>query len=331
MRDINQFIGYVSIIDILGFSKLLKEKNPEWVYRNIVCWLRDKVEQGLSYYNTKACEYDSESSKCGGWEHSSIPIKFMFFADTIVLYVEVNNDWGRIPKVMFYTLSNVLSMLLTESLKNNILLRGSVSYGNILTDKSGTTILGSCVSEAHELEVDQEWIGITVCESMVKQTLTQPFLSTDRDYSLGDLEYHPHLVKPKLYLDMYTDEVLINRDYFWHMQPKLISYPSPLKNLQSNKLLNWVISWAPDINILNPTLNNSTGRERIKIQNTIKYARAIGNSPEVISALAKDDWNFSPARELWVSDDYASTRPLDEGYNSFIKSLETINKRLFLG
>jgi hypothetical protein len=136
------FSAYVSVIDVLGFSQLLDDADPVWVYHNVVCLLRDTACRARTYYSERAAEYDSEISKCGGWEHSTPPIRSMFFADTLILYVAADASWGRVPRVALYTMTNVLSALLSEGLRHRLLLRGAMSFGTILVDEASSTILG---------------------------------------------------------------------------------------------------------------------------------------------------------------------------------------------
>ena len=248
-KGFDEYVGYVAIIDILGFTEMMQTKDNRWVYENIVLWSRETLRQLIKQYNEEGKSCDEENYDSGSWEAEHTPLYSMFFADTFVLYSN-SDDCSRIwssSEFPFCGLSNILSTFLELALKRELLLRGAITYGRFLLGPH-STIIGRCVAEAHQLALRQNWCGIALCNGSIelpKRTFTE-------------------------YVSRYQDRSKVAP--FFYPTPKLISYRLPQKEVEYSSDMYWVIDWKPDRDILLSLSSRASGAVLEKIQNTLKFA-----------------------------------------------------------
>lgn len=134
---------YLLFLDILGFSDLVKDKNPDEIYAII----------------------DDALKSFSRWEQLNKLFKTIYFSDTFVFYQEPKGygDWA------FLDIYAIGGMVLSALLAKGIPARGAISFGQfeVRIDSSNNHLVyfGDALIEAYKAEQKEQWIGITVLES----------------------------------------------------------------------------------------------------------------------------------------------------------------------
>lgn len=123
--------GYLLIADILGFGNIIKNVSD------------DELSERISEWTTLVKEL--------GAKHGLM--NFQLLSDTLFLFVEGDNE------ELFETLVLYCQDLLQEGIKKSLPIKGAITFGKI---DWGDFIYGKAVIEAHNLEIKQNWIGITL-------------------------------------------------------------------------------------------------------------------------------------------------------------------------
>ena len=148
--------GYLFCGDILGFSSIVESLNSSQV--------SEQIELYTSIINQLKEKYTS--------------INVRLFSDTVLAFVE--NDKNDLGKLIEFS-RELLNLCIVQSLP----IRGAITFGNFTW---GEMIFGKAVIDAHELEKNQNWIGIIVNDN----------LSNDDFRKLGLICYPAPMSKDKL-------------------------------------------------------------------------------------------------------------------------------------
>jgi hypothetical protein len=133
-------------LDILGFSDLVEERNPEDIYAVI----------------------DSALQSFTRWEELNKLFKTIYFSDTFLFYQENKGygDWA------FLDVYGIGAMLMSALLAQGIPVRGSITFGEfeVRNDSSNKhqIYFGKALIEAYKTEKRENWIGITIQPSAWK-------------------------------------------------------------------------------------------------------------------------------------------------------------------
>lgn len=119
----------ILIADILGFSNIVKNLKGEKLTERIKEWV-DLVDNLSNKHNLK---------------------EYQLLSDTLFLTCEYNE--ANIKQVFAFCKD-----LLTMGVDKSIPIKGAISYGEVYW---GKLIYGKAVIEAHTIEIEQNWIGIT--------------------------------------------------------------------------------------------------------------------------------------------------------------------------
>lgn len=246
-----EYCGWVGVLDILGFTELMKKRSNRWIYDEVVGWVHSTISSLTAEYNRRWSETDDVSFDEYGFEIDFHDIGFMFFADTIVLYTKsCGYPWKN---TSIRVLSLIISDFLSLALRRRLLLRGAISQGSYLVDQKQSTIIGSCVVEAHEDQMAQEWAGVAFSKSTVEPGLRRP-------------DYGCHLS------DMYNAKVNFPRCPV--PQCRVVQYHVPMKAVylrDRGVQLEWAVQWEADIAILEEIQSQTTDDVAAKIQNTLTF------------------------------------------------------------
>jgi hypothetical protein len=129
MRD-----GFVALLDVLGFSALVRESG----------------EAGIQRYLNSLTNTTAQSE-----------VKYVVFSDSIVL-----SEKGDSPE-SFLAIAGACSRLLGELLSQGIALRGAIAFGNFIREALGESVFvaGRAVIDAYQFEQAQDWVGIMISPS----------------------------------------------------------------------------------------------------------------------------------------------------------------------
>lgn len=118
---------YIFCADLLGFKNIIKNLSPDDASERVKVWT-DLVK--------------SLASDCQ-------ITRYQFFSDTIVAKGTLQN------------LIRFSQQLLSEGVKESLLVRGAISHGKFSWPEGGI-LYGNALLEAYELQESQDWIGISV-------------------------------------------------------------------------------------------------------------------------------------------------------------------------
>ena len=138
---------YLLFLDILGFSKLVKQRGRDEVLQTI--------HEALDVF--------------GRWEQLNGLFKTIYLSDTFLFYQEPRGygDWA------FLDVYGIAALIHTALLSKRIPTRGAISFGEFEVyerDGGGQQVyFGRALIEAHEAEQRENWIGITILPSAWKR------------------------------------------------------------------------------------------------------------------------------------------------------------------
>jgi hypothetical protein len=130
--------GYVALLDVLGFAELVTRKSER---------------QELSWYINCASE------ACEG-------IDAVLFSDSIVLTHPAESKPAELRRVL-----TACSTVVGRLIASEIPVRGAVAYGTFyrFPRQSSVFIAGRPIVEAYDLERRQDWLGVTLCPSVLRE------------------------------------------------------------------------------------------------------------------------------------------------------------------
>ncbi len=136
---------FVLLVDILGFSKVCENKDPESIYKVV----NRLFEKGIL------------------WQDRDLGFKVLYFSDTIMFYQKENLPIRQAFNDLYVIASKIFTTLASEFIP----LRGAIAYGEFITrlDSSNTINLfyGKALVEAAILEKKKKWLGIVISRSAI--------------------------------------------------------------------------------------------------------------------------------------------------------------------
>ncbi|WP_299004416.1 hypothetical protein [uncultured Shewanella sp.] len=127
--------GYFLILDILGFSQMIENLSEDD--------LRLKIDKWIGIVRDICKSHDIEN--------------YQLISDT--LFIGVGESDSDLIQVV-----NASRDLLNTCVKESIPLRGTISFGEYTW--SNELVYGKAVISAHELEMKQNWVGISCVEGI---------------------------------------------------------------------------------------------------------------------------------------------------------------------
>lgn len=151
---------YVALIDILGFSRMVSEQPLEHVVQKV----QRLLDTSQPFRRTIWWGPDSQ----GDSVTTITEVGRYHFSDTIFLWTQAlpSNVEEFEPHVLHWFL-DFIANLLWSSLMEEIPLRGAIAFGNTFIDANAGVIVGTPILRAHELEQNQEWLGVAIDESVL--------------------------------------------------------------------------------------------------------------------------------------------------------------------
>jgi hypothetical protein len=134
--------GYVALLDVLGFRELILRKE-----------VSTEVEQYIEAIAAVA------SARAG-------LLKYVLFSDSVVFYSL--SDGREAQEAIVGACSEAMHKLLRQG----VAIRGAIAHGDFirtLDPGSGIVIAGRPIVDAFEYEKGQDWIGIMVCPSVLRE------------------------------------------------------------------------------------------------------------------------------------------------------------------
>lgn len=189
-NSINEGNYFLAYFDALGFKKLVESKTPVQVYQ-VYEHILKKAKVNKPYIVLQS-EKD-ESSKSAYYSLpilAKVPFKYAYYSDTILFWAPGNMNCfsGFVAKCIdFYN----------AALKNGILLRGVITHGNAILNKSKNIFIGRPINEAACLEKEQKWSGVIFGESIYNHNC---FSHLDNQLMMGGFTFQmKQVVEGKIY------------------------------------------------------------------------------------------------------------------------------------
>jgi len=224
--------GLVALLDVLGFSSLVSgDRNDEQMQRYLECLRED---------------FDDESV--------GARVDYVVFSDSIVLTRQ--DDSESACKAILLRSSRALGLML----KNEIALRGAISCGSFFRSAgpSGVFVAGRAILEACKFESLQDWVGIMLTPSTIKQVpdlvkrCTIPDAaanSEDGQKRIREMLPWPAFVQPCRSIPFHSDQPFDSNicDGFAIVPTGGVAAPAALRDSigQSVEALEWLRSVAP--------------------------------------------------------------------------------------
>lgn len=151
---------YVALLDILGFSRMVRERPLEQVVAKVQSLLRMSESRASKLLWTPGTGLPRRTDV--------LEVHRYHFSDTLLFWSrsvdETNIEFERQISVHFYSF---LCELVSSALFERIPLRGAITYGPTFADSASGVIVGQTIIDAHELEQAQDWIGVALHTSCV--------------------------------------------------------------------------------------------------------------------------------------------------------------------
>jgi hypothetical protein len=143
----------VAVLDILGFSTLLKERSLE----DIVAIYRRLFVRALHYaIHKKDAPADLRLDALA----EEAPVGIAWFSDTVFVYSRSGS-----PHDLRVFMEVVAWMLFFTVFDPKIRLRCGIAYGRVYTDEANRLYFGQPFADAHDLEARQQWSGGALTDS----------------------------------------------------------------------------------------------------------------------------------------------------------------------
>lgn len=162
---------WVSYIDLLGFSKIVQDKDWASVF---------------SYY-TSAIKKLKNRSKT--------KINRTWFSDTFIIY-SIDNTASS-----FAAIESMTRWFIFYLVSGDIPARGAISYDDFYADSENNVFFGKALIEAYSYGENQDWIGFILCPSAIKQMDVIGLPADERlHYAYWDIPYKRknHSLTPNL-------------------------------------------------------------------------------------------------------------------------------------
>jgi hypothetical protein len=163
--------------DILGFeNKILKQRNSLRLYDEIVLPLLDTgIREGKFASDFMEMIFATISKRLFNNEvqtRSKPPrVEALSFADTIILYPAISAKTQGVfsaPITQILLVNWAARYLFVEMLSREVLLRGSIGFGECLISRDPISYLGETIVEVHSAEILQNWGGVIFSPSAAR-------------------------------------------------------------------------------------------------------------------------------------------------------------------
>jgi len=157
------------MMDIVGFGELVSStKDVFGLYKDIITPVLSSFTIDLENAGKfLSLAFRSRTPKKS--DLSDIPkLETLLFADTIVIYPAFGSKVHRIfhePFVQVWLVAMAARDIIMSCLNKELLIRGSIGFGECLITKKPISYLGQTIMEVHSIESVQNWGGVALAPS----------------------------------------------------------------------------------------------------------------------------------------------------------------------
>ena len=235
----------VAFIDVLGFKQKINSQSASDLgekYRRVLGNALEKYSMDVDFSSEPSFFPDMKST-------DEYCISYVF-SDSIILssYDESESNCLRLLVFAF--------RLARTMIAQGFIIRGGISYGDMYVDSENSIFVGTALTEAYELEMKQEWAGITIHNKLV--------------------EAFPNIFNGTLEFGGYLNCIFVK-------------YLVPMKNgkIKEEFTINWRWNLIVEKGTKSLLDTPSDWAAKKKIDNTLAYAKFIREKPLAYSANGK--------------------------------------------
>lgn len=264
MSDLERLLIYV---DLLGFKRRVQNMPLEdcvgalkallyGVYagaiRSAFRHAPHEIERFLNKPNFRSEEHDLTFVKDDVKKQTGF--NTLLLSDTLVLYSDsLRPDAPDFAKRVT-SLIQVCRILMLTMFECGLPARGAAGYGEFHADTTNSIFCGKALVEAYEVAESQEWIGLSICNSLEKHVSALVNSFSFEEFTKAALSHDWSMIRPD-----------------W----EVIRYDVPSK---TGLVSRWVVNWATAWNAGGPVRDDFfeeqlTGNRSadVKYENTLRY------------------------------------------------------------
>ncbi len=225
----------VAFIDVLGFKQKIESKSATDLGKTYKRVIRNALEK-----HSINADFSNEESFFPKMSTNDEYCISYVFSDSIILTSYDNTEENSLKLLVF------TYRLMRTMMAQGFLVRGGISFGDMYIDIEDSIFVGTALTKAYELEMNQEWAGITIDES---------FVNAFPNIFNGSLKYAEYL------------------------NCLFVKYPVPMKRGAIKEL--YTINWRWNLVVQKGTKSllgeANDWAAKVKIDNTLAYAKYIRN------------------------------------------------------
>lgn len=227
----------VAFIDVLGFKQKIGEQSAAELGKKY----KRAIRYALEKYSVNA-DFSKEPAFFPGMSGDDEYCISYVFSDSIIL-ASFDDTEENCLKLLVFTYKLARTMM-----AQGFLVRGGVSYGDMFIDLEDSVFVGAALTQAYELEMIQEWAGITIHDNV-----SNAF--------------------PNIFNDTH--------EFAGYLNCLFVKYPVPMKRGEVKEL--YTINWRWNLVVQKGTASLLGAPKewgaKTKIDNTLEYAKFIRNNP----------------------------------------------------
>lgn len=141
----------LAVFDILGFSNRVRDSSLAQV-RDTYDRLRERTVERYEIWSFDLLPFDGTHQR---WVPASLRlhVNSVVFSDSVFAWVPLKQGFAN-PFVRW------CCEFMCEGLAMDLPIRGAITAGDAILDQESSTYLGKPILEAHELEANQNWMGL---------------------------------------------------------------------------------------------------------------------------------------------------------------------------
>ncbi len=210
---------FVAFFDILGFGSWVESEGSKKVFTYVRGFLNLMVRSSLPGSTVhQDMSVDIQKSDIG----------YINFSDSIVFYSR--NDSYHCLKAMLAVCGEFMNVVICGPSR---MLRGAITHGEFYADSKANAYVGKALIDAYKLEEDQDWLGLSLHDSVEVVKYFQQALNEHNGYIVRSLVPLRSNSNKKPYCINWANKNYLNAS-FNAMKSIELCYKRGLESLQGN-------------------------------------------------------------------------------------------------
>ena len=210
---------FVAFFDILGFGSWVESEGSKKVFTYVRGFLNLMVRSSLPGSTVhQDMSVDIQKSDIG----------YINFSDSIVFYSR--NDSYHCLKAMLTVCGEFMNIVICGPSR---MLRGAIAHGEFYADPKANAYVGKALIDAYKLEEDQDWLGLSLHDSVEVVKYFQQALNEHKGYIVRSLVPLRSNSNKKPYCINWANKNYLNAS-FNAMKSIELCYKRSLESLKEN-------------------------------------------------------------------------------------------------